>query len=199
MNYIDNLELKRKIFHILIGITAILLLFYNIITPLIIFIFLIIGIFASLLSLKIRIPIISWFLNNFEREKDKKNLPGRGVIFAFVGILLVLQLFEKNIALASLTILTFCDSISLLIGKAFGKTNSILDKKKKIEGTIAGVLISSIFACFFVPFYLGVIGSLTAGVFELLTIKVQDIRIDDNLIIPLSAGTIMFLIVKFII
>jgi len=198
MDYIDSLELKRKILHMLVGISALLLLIYNIITPLIIFIVLIAGIFVSLLSLKIRIPLISWFLDNFERDKDKNRLPGKGVIFAFIGVLLVLQLFEKNIALASLAILTFSDSISLLIGKYFGKTKSILNKNKNIEGTIAGILIGPIFACFFVPFYLAFAGSLTAGISELLTIKIGNIKIDDNLIIPLAAGTIIFLIGRFL-
>jgi len=199
INKINHLELKRKILHILIGIIALLLLIYNIITPLIIFIILTIGIFVSLLNLRIRIPLISWFLDNFERSKDKHKLPGRGIIFAVVGCLLALQLFERNIALASIIILTFADSISLLIGKYFGKTKSIIDQDKNIEGTIAGILTSSIFACFFVPFYLAFISSLTVGIFELLTIKVQNIKIDDNLIIPLVAGTTMFLIMKFLI
>jgi dolichol kinase len=179
--------------------TALLLLIYNIITPLIIFIILTIGIFVSLLSLRIKIPIISWFLDNFERNKDKNRLPGRGIIFAVAGSLLALQLFERNIALASIMILTFSDSTSLLIGKYFGKTKSVLNQNKNIEGTIAGILISSIFACFFVPFYLAFVGSLIVGIFELLTIRIQNIKIDDNLIIPLAAGTAMSLILRFLI
>ena len=116
INKINHLELKRKILHILVGITALLLLIYKIITPLTIFIILAIGIFVSLLSLKIRIPLISWFLDNFERNKDKNKLPGRGIIFAATGSLLALQLFETNIALASIIILTFADPISHLVG-----------------------------------------------------------------------------------
>ena len=198
INKINHLELKRKILHILVGITALLLLIYKIITPLTIFIILAIGIFVSLLSLKIRIPLISWFLDNFERNKDKNKLPGRGIIFAATGSLLALQLFETNIALASITILTFGDPISHLIGRYFGKTKSVLDKQKNIEGNIAAALISSLLAMFFVPFYLAFIGALTAMLFELFIIKIQNLRLDDNLIIPLAAGTSMFLIIKFL-
>jgi len=195
---INNLEIKRKILHILIGIIGIFLLIYDIINSFIIFIILILGIFLSILSLKIQIPLISWFLNTFERQQDKNELPGRGIIFAVAGSLLVLQLFQKNIALASISILTFSDPVSYLIGKIFGKTKSILNKSKNIEGNIAAALIGSLLAMFFVPFYLAAIGSLTAMLFELLTIKIQDIKIDDNLIIPLVAGTIMFLTTKFL-
>ena len=145
MENINSLELKRKIAHILFGIIGLLLLTYNIFNSLILFIFLIIGIFASLLSMRFKIPVISFFLDNFERTKDKIELPGRGIIFAFAGAILALQLFEKNIALASITILIFADPISHLFGKYFGKTKSLLDNKKNIEGHITGALIRSIF------------------------------------------------------
>ncbi len=199
MKNIGNFELKRKILHILIGITALLLLVYDIINSLIIFVILTIGVFVSLLSLKIRIPIISWFLDNFERNKDKNTLPGRGIIFAVVGSLLTIQLFETNIALASIIILTFADPISHLIGKYFGKTKSPLNKTKNIEGHIVGAIISSLFAMFFVHPVLAISGSLAAMLFESIIIEVQKIQLDDNLIIPLAAGTTMFLIVRFLI
>ena len=199
INKINHLELKRKILHILVGITALLLLIYNIITPLIIFIILTIGIFVSFLSLRIRIPIISWFLDNFERNKDKNKLPGRGIIFAVTGSLLALQLFETNIALASITILIFADPISHLIGKAFGKTQSPLNKTKNIEGHLAGAIISSLMAMFFVSPLLAIAGAIISMLFESIIIEIQKIQLDDNLIIPLAAGTAMFLIAKFLI
>lgn len=195
----NHAELGRKITHMLIGIAALLLLINNIITPLIIFIILIIGTLCSLLSLKYRIPIISFFLDNFERPEKKTKLPGMGIILAVVGSLLALQLFERNIALASITILTFADPISHLIGKIFGRTKSFLDKKKNIEGHLAGIIISSLFAMFFVHPVLAFSGALAAMLFEAIIIEIQKVELDDNLIIPLAAGTAMFLIVEFLI
>ncbi len=199
MAHISSLELKRKIMHIIIGIIGFLILLYDILNPLIIFIILICGILISLLSIKIKIPIISFFLNLFEREKERKTLPGRGVIFAVAGSLLVLKLFPKDIALASIIILIFADPISHLIGKALGKTKSFLDKRKNIEGNIAGAIISSLFAMFLVNPILAVSGALIAMLFESLIIEIQKIELDDNLIMPLVAGTIMFLIRVFLI
>jgi dolichol kinase len=199
MNSIPDLELKRKIAHILFGILGIVLLIYHLITPLQIFLVLIIGLLISFLSMNFKIPIIHYFLEVFEREPDKKQLPGRGIIFAVVGSLLVLELFSENIAFASITILTFADPISHLIGKIFGKTKSLLNRRKNIEGNIAGALISSLLAMFFVPFYLAFSASLIAMISELLIIKIQDVQLDDNLIIPLVAGTTMFLITGFLI
>jgi len=198
MNGINNLELKRKILHILLGIIGLFLVIYEIITPFIIFIILIVGSFISLISLKTKIPIIYFFLKNFERTSDIKKPPGRGVIFAVTGSLLVLQLFPKDIALASIVILIFADPTSYLVGKTFGKTKSFIDKRKNIEGHITGALISSLLAMFFISPCLAMAGSLIAMLFESLIIEIQKIELDDNLIIPLTAGTTMFLIVKFL-
>lgn len=199
INKINHLELKRKIAHILFGIMGLFLLIYNIITPMIIFIILAIGVCVSLLSLRIKIPLISWFLDNFERDKDKNHLPGRGVIFAVAGSLIALKLFPRDIALASILILIFADPISHLFGKAFGKTKSPLNKTKNIEGHLAGAIISSLMAIFFVHPILAIPGAVTAMIFESIAIEIQKIQLDDNLIIPLVAGTAMFLIKNFLI
>lgn len=199
MNIANSLEFKRKIVHILIGIMAILLIVYEVIGSLIIFIILIAGIFFSFLSLRFRLPVLSFFLDNFERKEEKGKLPGRAIIFAIVGSLLALQLFERNIALASIVILIFADPISHLVGKNLGKTKSFLDKRKNIEGHIVGAIVSSLFAMFFVHPVLAIAGSLTAMFFESVIIEIQKIELDDNLVIPLAAGTAMFLIVSYII
>jgi len=195
-NKINHFEIKRKILHVIIGIIAILLITYNLVDSLIIFIMLVFGVATSLISLKFRIPLISWFLDNFDREREKNELPGRGVIFAVVGGLLCLQLFQRDVALASITILTFADPISHLVGKYFGKTPSLLDSRKNIEGHIAGAIISSLMAMFFVSPHLAIAGAMAAMLFESIIIEIQKIQLDDNLIIPLAAGTTMLLIIK---
>lgn len=196
-NKIENSELGRKILHIMIGTGALALLINNIITPLIIFIILMICIALSLLSLRFKIPGISFLLEKFEREEEKTKLPGRGLIVSIVGSLMALQLFERNIALAAIIILTFGDSTSYLIGKAFGKTKSFIDKRKNIEGHLAGFIFASFFAMFFVNPLLAIAGSLVAMLFESIIIEIQKIELDDNLIIPLTAGTTMFVIKMF--
>ena len=197
MNNIHNHELAREILHIITGVAVLLLLIYNLITPFILFILLLIGVFLSLLSLRFKIPLICFFLDKFEYPGDLKNFPGRGLIFAIAGTLLALKLFPQNIALASIAILTFADPTSHLIGALFGKTKSFFDKGKNIEGHLAGFIISSLIAMFFVQPALAIAGSLTAMTFESLIIEIQKIKLDDNLIIPLAAGTAMILVLKF--
>lgn len=196
-NKIPQIYLKRKILHLLLGILGLFLLIYNLISELQIFIILAVGVLISLLSIKFKIPGISFFLDNFE-EKQPGQLPARAVIFAVVGALLTLQLFPRDIALASLSILAFADPISHLVGRILGKTQHFLDSKKNIEGHIAGALISSLVAMFFVSPLLAFAGSLAAMLFESMIIEIQKIKLDDNLIIPLAAGTTMFLLVRFL-
>ena len=195
---IPQVDLRRKVLHILLGIIGLSLLIYDLITPLQIFIVLIMGAILSLLSTKFRVPIISYFIDNFE-IKQPGQLPARAIIFGVAGALLTIQLFPRDIALASIAILAFADPISHLVGRILGKTRHFFDSKKNIEGHIAGAIISSLIAMFFVSPYLALAGSLVAMLFESLIIEIQKIKLDDNLIIPLAAGTTMFLIVRFLI
>lgn len=162
----------------------------------ILFIVFIFGIIASLLSTRLKLPIVHNLLCLFER-KCNKNFPGKGVLYFFLSSLLSLQLFERNIALASITILTFADPISHFIGSNFGKIK-LASERKNIEGTIAGIITGTLFASFFVPIWLAFAASFAAMFFELLGIKLAEEEIDDNLLIPLVSGTTMFLITKFL-
>lgn len=189
---LDYLELRREVFHILTGILFILIVLFIPYSNYLLFLVLLFGVLLSFISSHYKIPIISKFLCLFERECNK-NFPGRGVLLFFIGSLLSIQLFDKQIALASIAILTFSDPISHFIGSNFGKVPSSLNKRKKVEGTIAGILAGMVFATFLVPIWLSFIGSLFAMILELIGVRMGGNEIDDNLLIPLVSGTIMHL------
>ena len=181
-------ELGRKIIHVLSGIALMLLISYNIINTLILFYILILGCILSVLSLRLKIPIISWFLREFGKEEEK--IPGRGMIFFVAGSLLAMKLFSIDIALASIAILTFSDSSSCLIGKYCGNTKII--GRKNIEGMIFGFLIGTIVALFFISFPEAFLAAAGSMIIEYVEVKVSDKNIDDNLLIPLVSGTIIY-------
>ena len=193
----NNQELGRKALHILIGIILLYLIMFNLIGLYYLFFLLILAGFLSLLSLRYKIPIVNFLLDRFERKNT--DLPGRAFLFFLAGILLTLKLFPRDIALASIIILVFADPVSHFVGKTFGKIKLPLDKEKNVEGHLAGFIVSSLFAMFFVSPILAISGSLVAMLFESLIIEIQKIRLDDNFIIPLVAGTTMLLITKFLI
>jgi len=137
---INRFELRRQVFHICLGLAIIILLINNILNSLILFIILIAGILISILSKKFKIPIVYSFLKIFERKDALKTFPGKGAISFLMGCLLVLQLFERDIALASIMILTFGDSVSHLFGLHFGRKKHPLNCLKSIEGNITGAI-----------------------------------------------------------
>ncbi len=195
---INKFEIRRQAVHICLGLIIVILLINNILNSLILFIILIIGIIISILSRKFRIPVIYSFLKLFERKHTLKTFPGRGTISFLIGCLLVLQLFEKDIALASIMILTFGDSVSHLFGWHIGRKRHPLNCLKSIEGNIAGAIAGFLGAMFFIsplPALLASFGAMTAEAVEL---KMNERIVDDNIIVPLVAGTIIYLISKFL-
>ena len=191
---LDKFELRREIFHLLVGISIIIGVIYIPYAQFIGFGILIIGAFLSFLSTQYQIPLISKSLCLFERECNK-NFPGKGVLFFFIGSLISLQIFEKNVALASILILTFADPVSHFIGSNFGKYKTELNKKKNLEGTFSGIIIGTLFASFFISPLVAFFGSFFAMILELAGIAMGNTQIDDNLIIPLVAGTVMHIII----
>ena len=169
------------------GVVLVILLRFNFIGVKELVIILIIGLALSLISTKHKIPFISYFLTKFDR---KDSLPGKGALTYILGALIVVILFQKypHIAQASILILAFGDSISLLVGKYHGKIKIPLTVKN-IEGIIAGILAATFAASFFVSLIPAFIASTAA-----MIIEAYDFPLNDNITIPLVASTIIWLI-----
>ncbi|MFZ4592597.1 MAG: diacylglycerol/polyprenol kinase family protein, partial [Ignavibacteria bacterium] len=73
-----------------------------------------------------------------EDEKNfKRNLFTGGTYYA-IGIFLSVLLFPKEVAVFSILVMIWCDTMAALIGKKFGKKKLI--GNKTIEGSVAFVL-----------------------------------------------------------
>src|SRR3990167_9229725 len=92
----NNLEFKRQSFHILFGIFIVILLMYGLIDKWILLYSAIIGIIISFLSTRIKIPVISWFLQHFERSEDMEKFPGKGAISYLIGAFLAALFFRSE-------------------------------------------------------------------------------------------------------
>lgn len=193
-------ELLRQILHLIIGVVVVILLYYDVLSALSLFLLVIIGILASFISKRKSLPIFSFFLKHLEREEQQKTFPGRGLIFFFIGVLLVIQLFPRDIAFASIMVLAFGDSISHIVGERFGQIKNIFNGKSKklFEGTIAGALVGFLAAAIFVPLGQAFLGSFAAMIAEVIEIDFNQKPVDDNVVVPLVAGTVMYLIVTYL-
>ena len=193
----NSLEIGREILHIVIGISIIWLSMHlgSRILWLLFFI-LIFGITISLLSIDYNLPFFGYMLDKFERKKYRRTFPGKGVLFFIAGSMLVLKLFisDWNIAFAAIAILTAGDFASRLIRN----TESRLGKfsKKSIYDTLLGIIAGAIAGSFFINPLFAFIGSFAAMMAENFSLKVGLEEVDDNIIVPLVAGTAIYLLLK---
>jgi dolichol kinase len=188
---LNKLELKRQLLHITIGFLTLVLIMFGFITPFMLFLLIVISSLLSVLSKRYQVPIVSWFLDNFEREKQREKFPGKGFISFFVGVLLSVKLFEPQTAYASIMVLTLGDTVSHLVGIHLGRVKNPLNGIKSLEGNLAGGLAGFMGAIFFVSPWLAGIGSFGAMFIEAIQIKMNESIIDDNIIVPLVCGTII--------
>jgi dolichol kinase len=175
---LTNLEIKRQSIHILLGIMIVLLLNFDLIN-------------ATLLSTKFKVPIIHQFLGTFDRKKDLEDFPGKGAVFYILGAFVVVLLFPKNIALASLMILALGDSFSRLVGP-YGYLKHPFHSEKFFEGVIAGTIAGFLGALFFVSWLPALLASSFSMLIEGFDLRIKNFKIDDNLLIPVVAAVVMY-------
>jgi dolichol kinase len=128
------------------------------------------------------------FIEDSMKKEESNRLSGS--FFYVLSGLITIIFFEKNIAIASLFILSIADPLSSLLGSRFGKVRLL---GKSLEGTMtffaASFLILRIFS-FSVP--IAVTVAVIASVTELLSSR----YIDDNLSIPLVTAMVLTLLVR---
>lgn len=190
---VTPLEIRRQLFHIFLGITLVILLDRGIFNSHDLFWILVAGIIVSWISTRRRLPIVGWFLDTFERKQVR---PGKGVITYFIGVILALELFPPEIAYAAILILAIGDGVSSLVGP-FGRLKTKLSDKKLFEGTIAGAAFGGAAAMTFVAPIEAFIGASIAMIFEAMEIRLNQKLLNDNVTVPLVAGTVILLLRNF--
>jgi len=179
-------ENRRQLLHLFVGLLIVVLVYFDLLTAFLLGIILLAGLILSFFSTFLKIPVLGWFLKNFDREKDLKHLPGKGIIFMFFGAFLAVFFFPKDIALASIIILALGDSLAPLLGQ-FGKIRHPFDKRKFLEGAIFGLIAGFFGALLFVNVYEALIASAVAMIVEGIDFGLDINPLDDNITIPIAA------------
>lgn len=191
-------ELKRQMLHILYGLAIIyaVIRYDKMTVAICLSTFTFVGGILSVVLRKRDIPGISHFMEHFERPEVMDEFPGKGGIFFTAGVALVLLIFSRNIALASIAILTIGDATSHLLGAYIKKYHySGPEKKKMIGGMFAGILAASLASIFFVDPFFGFIAASISLFVEYAELRY--LKIDDNFYIPVLAALILFLLQHF--
>lgn len=182
-------EDQRQIFHIAIGICAIIWLYAFGRKALMVADFLVIIIGLFLINQRVlgkKIGFVGWFEERFERQGAV--FPGWGSATYAAGVLIATTILNSKEEIAGvIAILAFGDSFSTIIGRR-GKMNIPWNKNKTFEGSGAFFVFGSIGAF---PF-IGIYGILISGILAILeSIKTE---IDDNILIPLIASAMLLVI-----
>ncbi|HHV36516.1 MAG TPA: phosphatidate cytidylyltransferase [Candidatus Cloacimonetes bacterium] len=128
---------------------------------------------------------------NILRKHELKSFTG--ATYLLLSSLLCIAFFNPEIAAASIAFLSIGDTFAALIGINFGRRKFIRNGKS-LEGSLACFVSCLIFGLFWLKNpWLAVSGALIATVAELALIK-----LDDNIVIPLSSGLIMSIVRLFI-
>jgi dolichol kinase len=190
----SDLEFRRGIFHLVSGIIIILLIRFDFLTKWLLLLLTLVALGISLASKRYKIPFIYWFLEKFDREKDIKKFPGKGAIFYLVGVTLVAFLFPKDIAMASIAVLAVADPFSRFIGIHFGRIKHPFNDAKFTEGAVAGIITGFLAAILFVRPSEAFFAAFFAMIAEGIELKLGMQHVDDNIVIPLVAGVIIWLV-----
>lgn len=120
------------------------------------------------------------------RSHEHQNLTG--ATYVFVGSVLTIFLFPKEIAVASLLILSISDTFAALIGIPFGRHKFLA---KSAEGSTTFFIVTLIILQIIFPatlfFNLVVAATLTVA-------EAYPMDLDDNFVIPILSGILLSLI-----
>lgn len=173
-------EIGRKLIHIswIIPLILYLYVFKSLLFLLILFLVFFI---ADILRIyfNVKLPLL-----HLLRKKEKKRFfaPTTTTFAIFLAFLL----FREDIAITSVLMMVFGDTIAAIIGIKFGKIIFPLNKAKKIEGLFAEFIVDVIIGLLILKNY------LIAIMMSLIATFVEGVnkKYDDNMLIILSASTI---------
>ena len=129
------------------------------------------------------------FFGELIREHEEFSLMGS--TYLLIGALLAVEIFPRNVAAAAIGFTVIGDATAAMVGKRWGRRPFFNKTLEGAAGGLAGCLLwaSVLTLAGALPWWLALIGALTASLVELLPIP-----LDDNLGMTLIAGYAMRLL-----
>jgi dolichol kinase len=199
----NTLHIPRRLFHLLggLGITLIYGPLFDHLTAVHI-----IGTAACCFFIfehaRIRYPEYNAFFTKIAKPflRAEEHLKESALLPFIIGVFLTILSFPKAIALASILVLSFCDPLAAIFGILFSKHKN--KAGKSFEGSLAFFISSFLVIFLFFHFtstdinYISLL--IVTFVFSILITFVERLpsRLDDNLIIPIASGFILWFLCK---
>ena len=180
-------ELYRKFIHLSSSTIAFLLYIFgkDSFLPFIV----VLSFFLVLMDfLKRHVPFLYKIYNTIfatvTRPNEKNKLSGAS--WVFIGSVITIFLFEENIAIIALLVMSVSDSMAAIIGLKYGETKII---NKSLEGTLAFIISTSIIIVLLSPATF--IIKLSAIIFSTIVELISSPKFNDNLTIPIVTAFIL--------
>jgi dolichol kinase len=129
------------------------------------------------------VPLLSEFTLRMSRPNERGHFIVRPIFLA-LGVIMVLLLFPRYVAYASIAIVAIGDPVAAYVGNSLGRRHY---GRKTWEGFAAGTFAGFLPTVLLVPPIVGAVGATVGMLLELTDVA------DDNLTIPLGSGAVMFL------
>lgn len=187
---LQTYEFRRKGVHFVLGLALVLLINLHFsLMKILLLLMLIVTLCISIYCKYWRPRLIMRFLEIFDKPKDLEKFPAKGAVYYLLGTFVSIMLFDLKTASASVIILAVGDPMAHFIGRYYGKTKLVINNKKLLEGTLAGVFSGTLAAAFFVPWPVAFFGAAFGMMAE--AIELETLNLDDNFFIPFVSGIIM--------
>ncbi len=142
-------------------------------------------------------PLSRWYHDTFDpllrkHELEKKPLQFNGATNITLSALLLVFFFPKIIAITCFAMVAVSDTMAALIGRKYGRHRF---GSKSYEGSLA-FLVTSLLIAVIIPrldLTAGIITALVATLVEALPIRLNRVKIDDNLTIPIISALTCYL------
>jgi undecaprenyl-diphosphatase len=191
----NSLEFRRQSFHFIFGFLIVFAHWIGALRIREIGVFLTIGLILIILTAKKKLPILENFLKQFERKRIY-DFPGSGPFYFLLAVGISFVIFPIKIAYAAILILSVGDSLNHIIARNRmpKRFNFPWNRRRSLLGVFLGIFAGFFAAQFFVPWYVALIASTIAIFLETFKWRIGKFFIDDNLIVPLTAGFIMWVL-----
>ncbi len=191
----SQIHVRRKVFHFSLGMVFLMSMLYMWELKWFFLAVLAFGIILSFVQEKKKLPIITWFLDRYDKSSD--SVPGQGPLTFFVGAVLLWFLFPENIAFASLIVLTFGDPMAYLGGKIIQGPRLPWNRNKTYAGSISFIIVPFITVLLIFGPVEAAIVSILGAIIESLDAP-DSLFFDDNILIPVGVSSIVWLLSLFI-
>jgi len=183
-----RIEIPRKIFHILSVLSLLIPLYLFGKLSVAVLMGVMIVFLLPVSYLRIKNFMTSWYwkiIQLVEREENIKKLPARQAFSLAVGIFISSIIFDEKILQICIVSTAIYDGVATIAGLLIGKHK--LPNGKSIEGSVAGIVLNTVFLLLFVNIFYGFIISVFSSVIENLSSS-KKWYLDDNLLIPVGVG-----------